>query len=75
MIRRWNEKVPKDGVVYHLGDFGWRGFQYWRKIREQLNGNIHLIIGNHDLKNGPKTQANFLSLFESVSQQKRLLIE
>lgn len=75
MIKRWNEKVPKDGVVYHLGDFGWRGFQYWRKIRNQLNGNIHLIIGNHDLKNGPKTQGNFLSLFESVSQQKRLLIE
>jgi calcineurin-like phosphoesterase family protein len=75
LIKKWNEKVPKNGTVFHLGDFAWRGYYYWKKIREQLNGKIHLILGNHDLKNGPKTKENFLELFETVSQQERILIE
>ena len=24
LIRRWQETVPRDGVVFHLGDFGQR---------------------------------------------------
>ena len=47
MIENWNNKVPKDGIVYHLGDFCWGGYQLWKSIREQLNGEIILIKGNH----------------------------
>ena len=38
LIKNWNAKVPKDGIVYHLGDFAWGSINYWEKIREQLNG-------------------------------------
>ena len=52
IIRRWNAKVPKDSVVYVIGDFVWGrgkdGEKAWRQIRPQLNGRIRLIPGNHD---------------------------
>lgn len=47
MIENWNNKVPVNGIVYHLGDFAWGGFQQWKQVREQLNGEIILIKGNH----------------------------
>lgn len=52
MIKRWNDKVSNKDVVYHLGDFcfsrGNTGISNIKKFRYQLNGKIHLIIGNHD---------------------------
>lgn len=52
LIENWNKKVPKDGLVFHLGDFAWGGgYNEWKNVRERLNGNIILIKGNHDLKN------------------------
>lgn len=52
LIARWNETVAANATVYHLGDFGFfpRPEDANRLIR-QLNGTIHLIIGNHDKKN------------------------
>ena len=47
LIENWNKKVPKDGIVFHLGDFAWGGYEAWKNIREQLNGEIILIKGNH----------------------------
>lgn len=47
LITNWNNKVPPDGLVFHLGDFAWGGYPKWREIREQLNGDIILIEGNH----------------------------
>ena len=48
LIRRWNEKVPKDGIVFHLGDVAFGDPDKVDKILEQLNGTIYLVIGNHD---------------------------
>ena len=42
LIDNWNKKVPVDGLVFHLGDFAWGGYPFWKKIREQLNGRIIL---------------------------------
>ena len=75
MIAKWNETVPTDGLVFHLGDFAWGGFQQWKKIREQLNGNIILIKGNHDRKNGPQSQQQYDELFLHTSQQMFIEIE
>lgn len=47
LIENWNKKVPKDGLVFHLGDFAWGGYEAWKNVREQLNGEIILIKGNH----------------------------
>ena len=48
MIKRWNEKIKKNDYVYHLGDFGFGYKENIETIINQLNGKIHLIIGNHE---------------------------
>lgn len=73
LIIKWNEKVPEDGLVFHLGDFAWGGHPFWENIRKQLNGDIILIKGNHDEKNLTKTGAE--TLFKNVTYQLKLLIE
>jgi len=51
MIANWNNVVPFDGKVIHLGDFAYRGStSYVDSIIERLNGTIYLITGNHDKK-------------------------
>jgi calcineurin-like phosphoesterase family protein len=47
MIRRWNEVVGPDDIIYHLGDFcmGKRPAPYYL---ERLNGEKHFVWGNHD---------------------------
>lgn len=49
MIRRWNEVVGQDDVVYHLGDFA-MGKNSAPKTLERLNGRKHFVWGNHDSK-------------------------
>lgn len=72
LIRRWNEKVGPDDIVYHLGDFAWGGSDVWNKILQRLNGHIHLIMGNHDEKN---LRQGYMRHFESVSYQQHIYIE
>ena len=72
LIKRWNEKVPKDGIIFHLGDFSWGGYDAWKTFREQLNGDIYLIKGNHCLKNMTTTAKE---LFKDVKMQMRIEIE
>lgn len=50
LILLWNECVKEDDVVYILGDFCFGGYSRWEKILKRLNGEIHLILGNHDSK-------------------------
>lgn len=72
LIENWNNVVKPDDLVFHLGDFAFGGQPLWRSIREQLNGNIILIKGNHDdrnLKNGCKV------LFDGVYDQVKFYIE
>jgi calcineurin-like phosphoesterase family protein len=48
LIDRWNERVRPEDHVYHLGDFSFGKYDKTEEILKQLNGNIHLILGNHD---------------------------
>lgn len=48
MIRRWNEIVSKDDVVYHLGDLTFGDTNRVKNLIDTLNGTIHFITGNHD---------------------------
>lgn len=72
MVKRWNEKVPNDGIVFHLGDFAWGGYNVWKNFREQLNGEIYLIKGNHCLKNMTSTAKE---LFKDTQMQMRIEVE
>jgi calcineurin-like phosphoesterase family protein len=65
LIENWNNKVPNDGLVFHLGDFAWGGYDFWKSIRNQLNGDIILIKGNHDIKNMSATAEEELFKFST----------
>ena len=71
LIENWNSVVPEDGIVYHLGDFAFGGSALWNSVLERLNGKIHLIIGNHDVKN---LRNSYIEKFESVKAQETLQI-
>lgn len=71
LIKNWNNTVPKDSTVFHLGDFSFGGFQKWKSIRDKLNGKIILILGNHDMKN---LQLSSEALFDKVYQQMQIII-
>lgn len=46
LIKRWNEVVKKNDVVFHLGDLAFKkDINYYRK---QLNGRMILLKGNHE---------------------------
>lgn len=51
LIENWNKKVGPNDYIFILGDFCFKGSQYWDRILDQLNGHKFLILGNHDLKN------------------------
>ena len=49
LIRRWNETVPEDGVVFHLGDLATELPQATLiELINRLHGTFLLIKGNHD---------------------------
>lgn len=54
LIYRWNERVKKDDMVFHIGDFGFgkKAFEF----RKRLKGDIIFIQGNHDRNNKIKTK-------------------
>jgi calcineurin-like phosphoesterase family protein len=48
MIQTWNNTVQEKDVVYMLGDFSFHNVKQTNQILYKLNGNLHLIKGNHD---------------------------
>lgn len=49
LVRRINEKVRPQDVLFHLGDFAWHGLDTCREFSEKIIcKNRHLIWGNHD---------------------------
>lgn len=66
LIRRWQETVPEDGIVFHLGDFANGGSKFWNDILCALPGRKYLILGNHDMK---YIRQGCMSHFEMVTQQ------
>jgi len=50
IIKRWNNKVSKEDLVIHLGDFGLGDNNQIKSTRDKLNGTIVLLRGNHDHK-------------------------
>ena len=50
IIRRWNNKVGKEDIVIHLGDFALGSEKEAKELKDSLNGTIFLLKGNHDHK-------------------------
>lgn len=50
IIKAWNRHVDIDDDVWILGDFSWHNATRTLEILKQLNGTLHLCVGNHDQK-------------------------
>ena len=64
MIRRHNEVVKPDDIVYHLGDFCFGGKSKIRWFLEQLNGRFTLVLGNHDKGKQAMLDCGFDEVYE-----------
>src|SRR5687767_12637085 len=50
LIKNWNKAVDPDDNIYILGDFSFHKPKTTEWILSRLNGNKHLVFGNHDYK-------------------------
>ena len=48
LIQNWNNTIPENGIVFHLGDFAFGGSEIWNKILSRLNGKNELVLVKHD---------------------------
>lgn len=64
MERAWNEVVRPGDTVYHLGDFAFRNAYAPGALLERLNGEKHLIKGNHDPKQDARQWASVRDYLE-----------
>ncbi len=75
IIDNWNACVGKDDIVFHLGDFCFGNISSWEKYRHQLNGQIYLIYGNHDMRNVALDSSRMKDLFVQVVPQMLIQID
>ena len=71
LIDNWNSMVMPDHHVFHLGDFALGGKHFWEDILSQLNGHVHLILGNHDYQNARAIPED---MFASIHDQFQIRI-
>lgn len=48
LIKRWNSVVRPEDTVYQLGDFFMGHAENIENILPRFNGNIKMVLGNHD---------------------------
>lgn len=72
LIENWNSVIRKNDDIFHLGDFCYGSCDKWIEIISRLNGNIYLILGNHDIKNYHKKA---MEKFKKVESQMIIKIQ
>ena len=72
IINNWNNIVKENDIVFHLGDFGFCGSSKMNDILNKLNGQIYLILGNHDWKT---MKQGYIKRFKFVGQQLTIRID
>lgn len=65
LIRNWNNKVSPGDTVFHLGDFAFCGSKEYIELLSRLNGDIYLILGNHDRK-AVKEHYKFKGIYQQL---------
>ena len=66
MVELWNSVVSPEDRVFHLGDFAFCDLERTGELLAQLNGEKHLVMGNHD----PRPPAKYLELGFTSTWQK-----
>lgn len=76
LIDNWNDTIKAGDDVYILGDFCWLTPQSpkYQELINQLKGNKHLILGNHDKEHMPDSvKKKFVSIssFKEVTDNRK----
>jgi len=71
MIEKHNKKISKKDSVYFLGDFSFGTPEQTSKLLDRLNGNKHMVLGNHDKV--IKTSSEVRNRFAWVKDYYRLM--
>ena len=71
LVRRWNARVSKNDIVWHLGDFCFGKGSL--EIAAQLNGDKRLVMGNHDHYTTADYLKYFFKLFGAVEVKGMIL--
>jgi calcineurin-like phosphoesterase family protein len=75
LIANINEKVEKDDILFHLGDWSFGGFESIQEFRDGIFcRNVHLILGNHD-HHIANNKGGVQSLFSSVNKYLDLIVK
>ena len=72
IIKRWNDKIENDDLVFHLGDFAFCGPSQYKTLLERLNGKITLVLGKYDWRN---IKEGYMSKFNGIYQQLRIKVD
>ena len=62
MKNKWNSVVTNADHVYILGDMTWKATDEAIEFIKSLNGNKHLILGNHDFTHNNKLKNLFVEV-------------
>lgn len=76
LIKNFNEVVPENGITIHCGDFCFdKDANRWKKIINQLNGELILISGNHDFfpKDKQKSDIILIDLLKVAHKDKEVM--
>lgn len=70
-ITKWNAKVPPNGKVWMIGDIFFCDAKRATEIMFRLNGEKHLILGNHDkmIRNQKPVQNLFTRIYQDLHQE------
>lgn len=64
LVARWNATISPDDEVYHLGDFAHGEHGDVGGVVGRLNGRLHLILGNNDVRGAMEATGRFASICE-----------
>ncbi len=68
LIKKWNDKVTANDIVYILGDISGEDLKHALELINSLNGQKHLILGNHDINHIAQIKKS--GIFASISTLK-----
>ena len=69
LIANWNARVGRNDRLYHLGDFSFLNRARTEEVVSRLNGQLHVIRGNHD-----RTLESLQGRFASFQQYKEIRV-
>lgn len=72
IVQAWNSKIHRRDIVYNLGDVSFGSVKNTDEVLSRLNGQIHLIYGNHD--NMIRQNKGLRERFASVQDVKEIKV-